>query len=174
MANRSFRRGASAISSNRRTQWTASADIAGYTTLAAAASVLDQTLSNAVQTTVMRTRGSISVLSDQIITSEEPFGAIGMCIVSDQAAAVGISSIPTPMTEAESDLWFVHEFFYAPVTFVTAVGMGDISQTFHFDSKAMRKVAPNETIFGSVSAETEVGAATLAFVADTRMLVKLS
>jgi len=41
------------------------------------------------------------------------------------------------------------------------------------DSKAMRKIAPNETIFGSLQV-VEVGTAVMEAFFDSRMLVKLS
>ena len=41
------------------------------------------------------------------------------------------------------------------------------------DSKAMRKLKPNETVFGAFEFTTEVGAATVRFAMDSRMLVKL-
>ena len=42
-------------------------------------------------------------------------------MVSDQAVAVGVSAIPTPVTELSSDLWFVHQWI------MNSVGAGDVN-----------------------------------------------
>ena len=81
------------VGPRRKTRW-ASDDIpTGLTTLAAATAVLDQSISigtafGSDPVTIVRTRGNLWVQSDQTANSETPFGALGMIIVSDQAAAI--------------------------------------------------------------------------------------
>ncbi len=93
--------------------------------------------------TVRRTRGLISIMSDQQTVVEEQVGAFGMVVVTDLALAAGAASIPGPGTDASDDGWFVW------VPFVQAsegnVGVADppglpVSQRYEFDSKAMRRV----------------------------------
>ena len=69
-----------------------------------------------------------------------------MGIISAEALAAGVASIPAPYTNSTWDGWFLHGYFSAPTIFGTAVGMHNLSQTVHFDSKAMRKMDPNDRI----------------------------
>ena len=60
--------------------------------------------------------------------------AVGEAIVSVQAAAIGITAIPTPETEDDSDLWFfLARMYNSGIT----ENRGQYSVV---DSKAMRKV----------------------------------
>ncbi len=83
----------------RSTEWIASAVITGSSSLAAATAVLDQSINIAEQSTIVRTRGSLFVKSDQVAANEQPFGALGMAVVTDQANAIGITAMPTPTTD---------------------------------------------------------------------------
>ena len=63
-----------------------------------------------------------------------------MCIVNEDAFAAGAASIPGPFTDANSDLWFVHQFLMVDMRFVSAVGVEPMyGRQYEFDSKAMRK-----------------------------------
>ncbi len=133
----------------RLTEWVrtdASAGGTDYASLAGGAAIIDQTLPGVESETIIRCRGSLNVVSDQAAATEVAFGAYGLCVVSNQAAAIGVTAIPTPYTDADSDLWFVHGYWYAPVRFNSAVGFQNISQTERFDSKAMRRISADETM----------------------------
>ncbi len=88
--------------------------------------------------TVIRARGSMFVKSDQTAAAEDQAIALGMAIVSDQAVAIGITAVPTPDTDAGSDLWFVYQ------TLMAAHGAGTVDSNegrfIEYDSRAMRKV----------------------------------
>ncbi len=58
--------------------------------------------------TIVRTRLLIFVQSDQAAAVEATFGAYGQAVVSDQVSAIGITAVPTPVTDLASDLWYVH------------------------------------------------------------------
>jgi hypothetical protein len=88
----------------------------------------------------------IQIISDQNGADEQAFGAYGLAVVSAQAVAIGITAVPTPYTDADSDLWFVHGYWSCPVQFGSSVGFSNISERIDFDSKAMRVVSPDETI----------------------------
>ena len=91
--------------------------------------------------TIVRTRGFFGVRSDQVATSENYDAAVGYAVVSDQAAAVGVSAVPTPETDRGSDLFFVYESLMGRFQDQTAAGFHDNALTWiQFDSKAMRKV----------------------------------
>ena len=58
--------------------------------------------------TIVRTHLYWAFGSDQISANESQVVALGMAIVSEQAAAIGITAIPIPVTDLGSDLFFVH------------------------------------------------------------------
>ena len=72
--------------------------------------------------TIVRSRLELYLISDQQVASEPQGAAFGMAVVSDQAVAVGITAIPTPITDLGSDLWFVHQPMWNATTFQSAVG----------------------------------------------------
>ncbi len=89
--------------------------------------------------TIVRTRGRIFLRSDQLATSEDYDVAYGMTVVTDQASAVGVTAIPTPINEMESD-WFVYEQLVGRFSFATSAAFNESGVGKDFDSKAMRKV----------------------------------
>ena len=62
-----------------------------------------------IDETVLRSVGQISVSTDNDGASEQQVGAWGMCIVSDVALAIGITALPSPVSEISDDFWFVHQ-----------------------------------------------------------------
>ncbi len=108
----------------RLTTWIGSANISSPVSLAAGAVVLDQSFSvasNGFDTpfTVVRVRGELWTKSDQIIASENPFGAMGAAVVSQPALTAGVASVPTPISEEASELWFLHQFWASGFTYPT-------------------------------------------------------
>jgi hypothetical protein len=97
--------------------------------------------------TIVRVRGHIGVKSDQEAADEQYMGAVGFCIASDQAVAVGVGSLPTPYTDQDSELWFVHQYWMGGYDFQDATGFGTQPfSVFPFDSKAMRKMPSGTTL----------------------------
>ncbi len=141
-AGRSFRR------SGGNTDWARLVSTVS-TTLAANTKIIAATfqLSNpGIGETVRRTRGRFMVVSDQVSFVEDHLGAMGMMIVNDVAAGIGITAIPGPVTEAGDDGWFVWEPLVAcsqmnPTATSSGIGSGSMAMcSFEFDSKAMRRV----------------------------------
>ena len=96
---------------------------------------------------MVRTHLVVHITSDQIGADEQQFAAVGFCVVSDQAAAIGVTAVPTPVTDQGSDLWYFHQWAIAEFAFVTGVGFdANAGMTYHFDSKAMRKVNDDESV----------------------------
>jgi len=120
--------------------------------------------------TVVRSRLHIHVLSDQTAAAEVQIGAFGIAVVSDQAAAVGVTAVPIPITDLGSDLWFVHQLLMA------AQMSGSINARrgvgFTIDSKAMRKVAIGEDL-AFVVENSSVGQGQTLLIAG-RLLVKIA
>ena len=140
MANRRPGRRVQAVGARQRqpTNWARSTS-ATYVAVPAATKVLLAviTLSNpGIGETIRRTRGLISVGSDQNVAVEAQVGAYGMVVVSDLAIAAGAASIPGPITEATDDGWFVWVPFLKRGPSSTALEVINNE----FDSKAMRRI----------------------------------
>ncbi len=105
--------------------------------------------------TVVRTRGVMSVLSDQSSATESFHSAMGMAIVSSEALAVGVTAVPTPISSQDSDLFFLYESLLGRLQNASNVGFqgaGGVWKTF--DSKAMRKVEDGQDIAVSLEGDT--------------------
>ena len=123
--------------------------------------------------TIVRTRFQIMVTSDQVIASEDQGGALGMAVVSDQATAIGVSAVPTPITDMGSDLWFVHQQYHTAFTLVSGVGFdGRSGQVVDIDSKAMRKVDIGQDVV--IVAESDTPSSGYDFTVGGRMLIKVN
>ncbi len=151
------------------TEWAASLDSDTAQVLAAGAFILDQSLlaPGLVPSTIVRVRGTLWVASDQASASEEPFGALGFSVVSDPARLIGITALPTPITDEGSELFFVYQAFQ---TFF-ATGQGVVWQRYDFESKAMRKFEDGEAIV--VTLENASAAFGLEYLLKFRLLLKL-
>jgi len=120
--------------------------------------------------TVTRTRFGYRFTSDQNAASEVPAGVLTAQVVTDQAVAAGVASVPSGIAEADAD-FFVYESVFAETVILTAVGFDQTgSNKGVVDSKAMRKVGNNQDIAIVVELEGQ-GGAELAI--EGRMLVKL-
>jgi len=123
----------------RETLWLSGSSV--NTTMGSAQAVLVTSLSAGALAlrpfTVVRTRGIIYVRGDNPAAAENWDFAFGICIVTDQASAVGITAVPTPTTDDGSDSWFTYE----RAAGTTRAGeLGDTGHFIQVDSKAMRKV----------------------------------
>jgi len=121
--------------------------------------------------TIVRTRGVWRIITDQQIASELTETSLGACVVSDQAAAIGITAIPTPETDKESDLWFMYETTLGGFQFGTAVGFTNNYNQTTFDSKAMRKVEDGQDV--AIVLENTADSAGVNVHVSGRMLIKL-
>ena len=156
----------------RATQWIASTVETGATTLGANTAVLDQTFAFGEKATVIRVRGELYVKSDQLAGTENALGAVGMAVVTNQAAAIGITAVPTPITDQASDNWFLWQPIIGPLEFGDATGFSFNPYTrYIFESKAMRKVDDGDTV--AVVLENSSTVHGLRFILMFRMLVKL-
>ena len=141
-------RGFQRSSSKRGMTWGRSPADTVVTALGAATAVLDSTATPFPQgETITRVRGHIAIKSDQLAAGENVPGAVGMLLASDQAVAIGVGSIPTPYTDQDSDLWFMHQYFDYALQFGDATGFSAQGfAIFPFDSKAMRKAEEGQTL----------------------------
>ncbi len=107
MADRTFRRPVSRVRVPKRTtSWVGSAD-QPYQAVGAGGVNLFQSNATLQDTTIVRTRGVVSVKPNAFTADVDIIGALGMGLVSDQAFAAGATSIPAPYTDTEWGGWFV-------------------------------------------------------------------
>ena len=121
--------------------------------------------------TVVRSRGFIHLASDQAAAAEDQAIIVAQCVVSDQAVAIGITAVPTPVTDEDSDLFFMYQELMA------SHGAGTVDsengQWVQYDSRAMRRVedgAQNIVVLETQLAALTQGTATRH---HGRLLIKL-
>jgi len=122
--------------------------------------------------TIVRTRGILAFRSDQTGASESFHAGFGVCVVSQQAAAIGITAVPTPMFDLGSDLFFVHQLMAGRFEFVSGTGFDPQAMNMvQYDSKAMRKVNDDEDVV--LTLETSSLSSGINIYHAGRMLIKL-
>ncbi len=142
-SNRGSFRGRGSV--RRQTDWGISIKTSATVPIAAATKVLVISIPAVAlglvgPGTIVRTRGYVSVGTDQLGGSEDQIGAFGFAFVNEQARAAGAASIPGPFTNQNFEGWFVHGAFGQSYFVQTAVGFNaNIAQRYEVDSKAMRK-----------------------------------
>ena len=101
--------------------------------------------------------------------------ALGLCVVTENAFGVGITAVPTPLTDIGWDGWLWHwaGSVYGPSTTVTNAE-GSANVRIPIDSKAMRKFKETDVMLAVLEVSAEVGAAVLTAKMVTRVLVKVS
>ena len=133
-------------SQRRKTQWGGLA-AQSFIAVSSAGATLISSTSFEAPATVVRCRGNISLQPDSFASDANVTGAIGMGVVSAEALGVGVSAVPEPFTDADWGGWMVWHPFSFRVEFVgntNVVFPATIS--IPIDSKAMRKVEPNEAL----------------------------
>ena len=92
-----------------------------------------------------------------------------MAVVTDEAVAAGVGSMPTPITEMASDLWFLYQVWMAAESNLTDRSRS--GNVYSLDSKAMRRVDIGEDIVVIQELSATGGGALV--TTGGRMLVKL-
>ncbi len=163
--------------SRRATEWGIFSGSTGFASLAAstkavAASFSSTDLSELIPGTIVRTRGVLSIQTDQFVASEQQFGALGCALVNDVAQALGITALPGPFTNQNYD-WFLLQFFVQSNIFGTGVGFIEqgASRQFEIDSKAMRKLGNGDSLV--IMLENASAAHAFDFAVMLRFLVKM-
>jgi len=158
----------------RDTVWFSDAFV-GTTLAAASTAVLVSSLNAtglaARPFTIIRSRGYLHVRSDQVAASETYVAALGFTVVSDQASAIGITAVPTPMTDLGSDYFYLHESVVGRLSFTTTAGYRETGQGRVYDSKAMRKVDEDSDAITVVETASISSGAVITF--GGRFLIKL-
>ena len=121
--------------------------------------------------TIVRTHLTAWFGSDQVAASEVWGAAIAFAVVSESASAAGAALVPTPITEKDSDLFFLYHEEYGQFAVTTAVGTSEPGRGAQIDSKAMRKVNNDEDIV--LVEETPALVSSCEIITSGRMLIKL-
>ena len=123
--------------------------------------------------TIVRTHFSYYYVSDQAAVTEGYSGAVGLAVVSDQAVAVGVTAVPTPVDDIGSDLFLLHSIFHGGFGFLSSVGFDSVRGVqVDVDSKAMRRVNDDQDMV-VVFESTTVGDG-VQIISMGRMLIKES
>ncbi len=138
------------IRSGRKTFWVGGTIV--ETTLASANSAAILTSLNAAALalrpfTIVRTRGQWGFHSDQQAADESQHIHYGSIVVSDEAVAVGITAVPTPVTQDASS-WVHFDGAYQRFEFGSGTGVNPnmIPHRYVIDSKSMRKVEEGQDL----------------------------
>ena len=102
--------------------------------------------------TIVRSHFMALIKSDQAAAIETQVGAWGMAVVTQQAAAIGITAVPTPITDLGSESFFLHQLVMAHHQEIT--DRAEPVGVFATDSKAMRKVTESDTMVITIEAST--------------------
>ena len=126
--------------------------------------------------TVVRIRGHLSALLTSYSAAGDGYHcAVGIGIASAAAFDAGIASVPTPLTEAAWDGWMYHSFFDvhgALAAGASAVGVANGGAELDIDTKAMRKILDEMTLYAALEV-VELGTAVMEVWTDSRLLLKL-
>jgi len=176
----SFRRNFVGSRQKRKVSWNVGPGGTTLTQVVASGSVIVGAIVNTIVDgiTCVRLRGQLTFYLSAATAADDGFsGAFGIAKVRAAAAAVGITAVPTPITDV-ADEWLYHRFFHihAPAAFAATGYASDsvaASMQIDVDSKAMRKMTQGDSLVAVVEV-VERGTAQLAIWFDSRTLVKLS
>jgi len=133
--------------------------------------------------TIVRTRGELLLYLSTAAAAQDGYaGAFGLGIANANAIVAGSASLLTPISDADWDGWFFHQFFFLKAAdAIVASGAATEPNQVHnvtaalrvpIDSKAMRKLPLGMAVYGALEV-VEVGTSLLNWSVNTRMLLKL-
>ncbi len=157
----------------RQTLWFTQAIV--RTTLAAASTSVIITSLNAAALalrpfTIVRSRGFLLLRSDQEASSESYEAAYGVTVVTDEAVAIGVTAVPTPVAQSASD-WHVFETMFGRFSLGSGVAFTELGHERVIDSKGARKVDLGEDMIEVVETGADSSGAVIA--SAVRTLIKL-
>ena len=95
--------------------------------------------------TILCSRGNVMVQLDATAADERVIVALGMIVVNEVAAGVGITALPGPFAQANDD-WFWHGWVNCSSLAEAAVANDALFERLVIDSKVMRKIRVDERI----------------------------
>jgi len=124
--------------------------------------------------TLIRSRGTAIVHFDPTSIGDLMMVGLGLGVYSSDAFAVGSTAMPGPLSDADYD-WIWHQVFTFGPAFSATEDGNDIGENLviEVDSKAMRKIKPNQAIGWIAEGDILSGGGTFDFSVVSRMLFKL-
>ena len=111
--------------------------------------------------TILRTLAEILFTSDQEAVDENTVGSLGEIVVTDTAAALGVTALPNPSSidgDPEAS-WYVWQALHNKFVIDTGSQInGAAGQRYTIDSKAMRKVGPDDDSATLIDIQSAPGA----------------
>ncbi len=120
--------------------------------------------------TVIRHRLFWYTRSDVLTGGEVWGGAIAGAVVSLQASAIGITAVPTPITDQGSDLFY---FYAQQFGRFGGTAVEEVGARKDIDSKAMRKVDDDQDLIITMETAAVTESASMVSVIGGRFLIKL-
>jgi len=139
-----------------------------WTPVAAGGSLIVGSFIVGLDSTLVRVRGMLGILSDSEV-EEEVHGAIGIARVTEDAFSSGIAAVPVPIADIDSDSWVLWQPFIHARAVGTASGQSPAQSNFVLDSKAMRKFTATDRLV--IVLENDSSVFGLRFMAIVRALV---
>ncbi len=123
--------------------------------------------------TIVRTRGELLIAMTTAQIGARMQGAFGMMNVTPDAAAIGITALPGPVTDGELDwhVWVPLTFFNLSATELEESIMQN--QRWSFDSRGMRKIKSSSTLVGVLEIVSDTAGVVLAGAFSLREQLKL-
>jgi len=160
----------------RRTKQWRMIESLGPRDFTAPATVFQGSIAFSEAATVLRMLGEYVIgPTSAPVAGDDAAVAIGIGVVSTDAATVGGASMPDPDTEGEYPwlYWANHPLFYATTNVDHAVGTGVVRRSF--DIRSMRKIKPRESlvVVGEYTSASGNPPVTF-FMQDVRVLLALA
>lgn len=162
------------VSVRRKTTW----DIANFgspANLTADGSILFPLAFTALQEglTIVRLRGEL-IISTSGTSGDSADLAVGIGIATSEAHAVGVTALPSPITDGDWNGWFYHRWCSSISTATVNVSSQSLNFRFDVDNKAMRKLLVGTVMFAVMEMDNEAGTGiTASVILNTRVLFKL-
>ncbi len=127
--------------------------------------------------TLVRTRGELLLGLTSVTSALDGFNriAFGICKVTENAAGVGVTAVPSPITDEAWDGWLAYWTGSLFSKTATETNLGDTlaAARIVIDSKAMRKSHNSDFFVAALATAGEVGSATMVAKLNSRFLFKL-
>jgi len=110
---------------------------------------------NSQDLTILRTRGQWNVSVQGIDFGEVLVVALGMGVITAEAAAAGQSAVPGPGDAADWDGWYFHDTMIVVGSDPAVTAPEPVFQQRTVDAKAMRKIKDGDVFFFAFQAYTK-------------------
>ena len=137
--------------------------------------VSNQGLQSGGGLTLIRSRGRYNVHFDPTSVADTVQVGLGLMLITDDAFAIGSTAAPGPISDADYD-WIWYQLLLMGPAFTATESGNDLQQNtgyMELDSKAMRKIKPNQTLCFAAEGLVINGGGTIDVTLTARHLFKL-